>query len=127
MPDEMDTAGKSQVSSFENGMSSLTLEPTAEETSGITTEEPPPERELSQTDHLNKSLLTSFLARLNNPNSAFPLATQASDEAQQSHPSHSMEGASFLHAQSHPPHSQAENKSEAHQDKERETDNWHQQ
>ena len=37
-------------------------------------DEQPPPPEPSQTDHLNKSLLTSFLDRLNNPNmaNAFP-------------------------------------------------------
>ena len=35
--------------------------------------QPQNERELSQTDHLNKSLLTSFLARLNDPNCAYPM------------------------------------------------------
>ena len=46
-------------------------------------EEPPNqnERELTQTDHLNKSLLTAFLGRLNDPNFTIPQQHMQSTEA----------------------------------------------
>ena len=38
-------------------------------------------RELTQTDHLNKSLLNSFLDRLNQPGSGFPIVQRLDTEA----------------------------------------------
>jgi hypothetical protein len=40
----------------------------------------PATRELTQTDHLNKSLLNSFLERLNQPGSGFPVVERIRTE-----------------------------------------------
>ncbi len=40
------------------------------------------EREITQTDHLNKSLLTSFLSRLNDPNFRIPQPHSQDEEAE---------------------------------------------
>lgn len=59
-------------SNNQNCEEDLEQQPPEQNAVGIEDQEDQPQREITQTDHLNRRLLDSFLLRLNQPNSSIP-------------------------------------------------------